>query len=246
MPRLVLLPGFDGTGDLFEPFVDALPAGVAVTVVRYGASVTSYAQCLDIARQHLPPAEPYILLGESFSGPVAISIAATDPPGLRGVVLAGSFMSSPSRMLTWLSPLIGLMPTHGAPEWITDFLLLGRFATPAWRKRVADAMAHISPTIARMRLREIALTSASDDLKRIGVPLLYLRGTRDRLVRGACAEQIVRLLPHAQIVDIDAPHLMLQCAPRESVAALLNFVRQTGALRRGCCALRAPARHTDR
>ena len=227
MPRLVLLPGLDGTGDLFDPLVKALPPGTATTIVRYTApALSSYAQCRAAVRERLPRDEPYVLVGESFSGPVAISIAATQPPGLYGLILVASFVASPRRMLTWLSPLIPFMPTHGAPGWIIDFLLLGRFATPQLREQVADAMTKITPATARERLREVALTSTSEDLTRVRVPILYMRATHDRLVPRSCGKAITRLSARATAVEVDAPHMLLQCAPRECAEVIGEFVKE--------------------
>jgi pimeloyl-[acyl-carrier protein] methyl ester esterase len=39
-PHLVLLPGLDGTGELFAPLLQALDENVTTTVVRYGAELT--------------------------------------------------------------------------------------------------------------------------------------------------------------------------------------------------------------
>lgn len=51
---LVLLPGLDGTGDLFAPVVDALGASVPTQIVRYPLSHASdYATCEAIARTAL-------------------------------------------------------------------------------------------------------------------------------------------------------------------------------------------------
>jgi pimeloyl-[acyl-carrier protein] methyl ester esterase len=67
---LVLLPGLDGTGDLFAPVVDALGPSVPTQIVRYPLSDASdYATCEAIARAALPTDGPYVLLGESFFGP---------------------------------------------------------------------------------------------------------------------------------------------------------------------------------
>jgi pimeloyl-ACP methyl ester carboxylesterase len=117
------------------------------------------------------------------------------------------------------------MPTHGAPGWITDFLLLGRFATPQLRRRVADAMAQITPATARERLREVALTTTSEDLAQVRVPVLYVRATRDRLVPHSCGERIARLSARTTAVDVEAPHLLLQCAPRECANAICEFAK---------------------
>ena len=227
IPTFVLLPGLDGTGDLFDPFVAALPTGSRSTVVRYTSPAQgTYAECRAVALERLPRNEPYVLVGESFSGPIAISIAATNPPGLRGLVLVASFVSSPRRMLTWLSPLIRFIPTHSAPGWITDFLLTGRFATPDLRARIASAMGQITPAIARERLREIGMTNNSAELARMQVPVLYVRAAHDRLVPRSCGERVASLAPLTKVVDVEAPHMVLQCAPRECAKAICTFARE--------------------
>ena len=52
-----------------------------------------------LVRAALPTGQRYFLLGESFSGPLAIRIAANPPAGLAGVILCGTFAKNP---LPWL------------------------------------------------------------------------------------------------------------------------------------------------
>jgi pimeloyl-[acyl-carrier protein] methyl ester esterase len=185
----VLLPGLDGTGRLFKPFVDAVGADAATTVVDYTSpEVSTYADCRVAAERRLPQDEPYILVGESFSGPVAVSIAATHPPGLCGLALVGSFLSSPRSTLKWLSAFIPVLPTHNGPDWLTDFLLLGRHGTPELRTVVRDAMSRVTPRAVRERLREIARVNVCRELSAVRVPVLYLRGVKDKLVPSSCGE----------------------------------------------------------
>jgi pimeloyl-ACP methyl ester carboxylesterase len=101
----------DGTGELFAPFVAALGAGFEVRTVRYpGDHCGGYRELEEIARQAIPADRPYILLGESFSGPIAISIAASAPGQLRGLVLCCTFARNPRPALAALKPFIGALP----------------------------------------------------------------------------------------------------------------------------------------
>jgi pimeloyl-[acyl-carrier protein] methyl ester esterase len=173
--------------------------------------------------------EPYILVGESFSGPIAVSIAATNPRGLRGLVLVGSFVETPRLALRWLSAFIDVLPTHNGPSWLTEFLLLSRWATPELRQGIADAMAKVSRVAVRARLREIAHVDVSAELSKIPAPILYLRATHDRLVPRSSADRVVSIAPHAKVLEIDAPHMLLQCAPAECAKAILDFTREADA-----------------
>ena len=65
-PTLVLLPGMDGTGDLFAPLVAALGPHMRTIIVRYPDEPLDYASHEEIARAALPLGHPFILLGESF------------------------------------------------------------------------------------------------------------------------------------------------------------------------------------
>ena len=82
-PKLVLLPGLDGTGKLFAEFLEALDLGSSAQVVPYPPDIPlGYDELETLVRAALPAHGPFIILGESFSGPLAIRIAARPPPAL--------------------------------------------------------------------------------------------------------------------------------------------------------------------
>ena len=97
---LVLLPGLDGTGLLFGPLVAALPAGLRAAVVRYPVDRSmGYAELAASAAEQLPQGERFVLVGESFGGPLAMILAAGRPAGLVGLVLCATFVTSPRPLL---------------------------------------------------------------------------------------------------------------------------------------------------
>jgi pimeloyl-ACP methyl ester carboxylesterase len=117
---IVLLPGMDGTGSLFSEFIAALPHGLEPIVVAYPIDrALDYADLVQLARESLPTDRPYLLVGESFSGPIAISLAASRPEGLRGLVLVCSFARSPMPVPNALRSLISRLPVKLIPNWIT-------------------------------------------------------------------------------------------------------------------------------
>lgn len=87
-PTVVLLPGMDGTGELFSPLVRAMDPSIPTVIVRYPDVPTDYGAHEVVARAALPGAQSYVLLGESFSGPVAVSIAASRTEHCVGLILA--------------------------------------------------------------------------------------------------------------------------------------------------------------
>lgn len=85
---LVLLPGLDGTGLLFQPLIEMLPSNIKPIVVSYPPDkLLGYNELLPIVLKCLPTDKSFIVLGESFSGPLALRVASTRPDNLEGLVL---------------------------------------------------------------------------------------------------------------------------------------------------------------
>ena len=84
--HVVLLPGLHGTEELFKPFLDNAPSDLELSVVSYPVNqVLSYEALTDIVQERLRGKAPAFLLGESFSGPVALRWLLVNPkdwPGL--------------------------------------------------------------------------------------------------------------------------------------------------------------------
>jgi pimeloyl-[acyl-carrier protein] methyl ester esterase len=223
VPTLVLLPGMDGTGDLFAPLIEALGPDVPSITVRYPDRPLDYGAHEAIARAALPATQPFVLLGESFSGPIAISIAAEAPPGLRGYILCCSFVRSPRPVLRLFRPLLTLVPLQGVPEVVATHFLMGRFATPRLRQMHAQTLRRVSPRVLAARLGAIASVDVQSKLRRVTLPGLYLRATEDRLVPHSAATLFARLSSKARVVDIEGPHFLLQSRPVPAARAIREF-----------------------
>lgn len=224
---LVILPGLDGTGLLLKPFVAALGSGFAITVVSYPvAEPLGYPELEALARAALPEEGPFVILGESFSGPIAVSLAADGSPRLKGVVLCCSFVRNPRPALAWLKPLLRITPLARAPLAALAWLLLGKSSSRALRAAFSQSLAMVSAAALRARLRAVLEVDVSKRLAALNVPVLYLRAARDRVVPLASSELISRLNPRTRIIEMEAPHFLLQSAPAEAAKAVREFVRE--------------------
>lgn len=232
VPTLVLLPGMDGTGEHFAPLIGALRDLLPTIVVRYPDQPLDYAEYELIARAALPQDRPFVVLGESFSGPIALSIAAANPTGLVGYVLCASFARCPRLILRMLRPLLGVIPSHRAPNALASHFLMGRFATPDLRRANAETLRRISPRTLAARLEGVAEVDVSEKLEQIRIPGLYLRGTEDRLVPAAAGRALVRLAPNVRVAEIEGPHFLLQVNPQAAAKAIGDFVRSLAPTRR--------------
>ena len=229
MTRLVLLPGLDGTGDLFAPLIDALQ-GISTQVIRYPPDrPMSYAAHEDCARAELPRDEDYVLLAESFSGPVGITLAAERPPRLKGLVLCVSFVSNPLPVFGGLARLVERLPAVRMPPMLAEPWLHAGRGTPALRRLHAAAMARVAAPVLRARVAALLSVDRRAELRRIAVPMLYLRATRDRLVPSSAARRVLEVRPDVQLVEIAGPHMLLQTEPVACAEALREFLRRCAA-----------------
>lgn len=225
MVALVLLPGLDGTGLLFANFAASLGPDVKIIVVSYPTdAAVGYSALEPIARSFLPKDQPFFLLGESFSGPIAISIAASRPSGLLGLVLCCSFARSPRPSLAVFRPLLAVAPVAVLPLALLSFFVLGRFSSPALRRSLAESLAQVSPSVLRARARAALSVDVSALLARVGVPVLYLRALEDRVVPESASQSVVAFAPTTKVVEFPAPHFLLQVAPSQAAATVREFM----------------------
>jgi pimeloyl-[acyl-carrier protein] methyl ester esterase len=226
-PTLILLPGLDGTGKLFANFLEALDLSLSAHVVPYPPGVPlGYDELESLVRAALPTRQPFVLLGESFSGPLAIRIAARPPRGLVGLVLCVTFASNPFPRLAWARRLAAYLPLKSLPRWMRAPLMWGS-ASPSKAPRQSErAMAGVATAVIRRRIAELLAVDETAALAQISLPTLVLCAAQDRVVSKAATMRIMRGIPHARRVEIDGPHLLLQTCPQECAAAVLSFIRE--------------------
>jgi pimeloyl-[acyl-carrier protein] methyl ester esterase len=237
-PALVLLPGLDGTGMLFLAFVEALKPRVETRIVAYPVDrLLGYAELEVLVRAALPTDRRFVVLAESFSGPIAIRIAADPPVGLVGVVLCVTFASNPYPLLAWARPFAAGLPLKGLPLWIRAPFMWGAWSANRPLPEVERATAAVSETVLRHRIAAVLAVDETSALARVRLPTLVLRASDDHVVPRIASEQILRTLPAAQLVEVEGPHLLLQTRPTECATAVTRFleglaVRVRGAARR--------------
>ena len=225
-PTLVLLPGLDGTGELLAPLRGALDPAHTVAVLPYPDAPHDYGELEEQVRAQLPPQAPFILLGESFSGPIVLRIATAAPANLRGYVLCCSFVRAPRPLLCRAWPVLGVRWPMAVRRSVVRHLLLEPFGTAAIEQRVQLALSAVSARTLASRARAIAGVDLRGHLAAVGVPGLYLRASADRLVPRGCAVEFLRHTAHARVVDVEGPHALLLCNPAAAARVLSEFVAE--------------------
>lgn len=225
-PELVLLPGMDGTGRLFEPLLAALAPTLPCRVVAYPAEPLSLEELIARARAAIPDG-PHVLVAESFSGPIAVRLASEHPPGLRGLVLVSTFLRAPVPARGVARALAGLLPPL-VPPGVAARVLLGRRGTPELRVALHDSMRQLDGRAWRARVIALLDADAREHARDVRVPVLVLRGRGDCLVGASATRELLDGLPKANVVELDGPHLLLQALPVQCAALLAEFIEDAG------------------
>ena len=222
--HLILLPGIDGTGDLFNPMLPFFSGKLTAQVVRYpNDRVVNLAALVQHVLRELPAIELFVLLGESFSGPIAISVAASNPPNLAGIILCASFARAPMPRLARLAATVPALLLMLARQPFAWRLLLGRFAATTVDLLIISAMRKLSPEVLSARLQDVSIADVTSQLAEIRVPMLYLKASRDQFVPRAASELVCAINPDVEVRKIDGRHFLLQVLPQESAERILSF-----------------------
>ncbi|WP_051644710.1 alpha/beta hydrolase [Labrenzia sp. DG1229] len=220
--KIVILPGLDGTGYLLETFAQTLSGSHGVEVVSYPTEKASYADLKTWLAERLPQ-DPYVIIAESFSGPLAIELATKNSLALRGVVFVASFARSPRPVAPWMISFLKLFPHQ--PKLLARLskpFVIGRAGTDHFNKQYAAALRSVSLLTLINRLQEVLATDLRSSLLRLSLPCLYLRAHGDLLVPASVSMGFEMCSAEYQIVK--GPHFLLQAEPELTASLVLDFI----------------------
>lgn len=222
--RVIVLPGLDGTGELLDAFTGALAPEFDAKIIPYPRDrMLGYADLTQLVVAATPRDEPFLLIAESFSGPVALRLAATRPDNLAGLVLCASFAKAPlPRLFSPFMPgrLIRHLPIQRMPARLMMPMLMGKWSSPDWRRRIQASLSGVAGNVIGHRLLEVLRVDEMRSLGHSTCRLLYLRGLRDRLVPAHSRDAIVSVRPDTVCVDVDGPHFLLQAQPAKCAGVI--------------------------
>lgn len=226
---LVLLPGMDGTGELFAPLIRALPSDITPVVVSYPPETPlSYQQLLPLVKEGFPKEGPFVVLGESFSGPLAVLAASENPRNLAGVILCATFITNPIPWLPWWVRFLAVTPVfYLARSFILAKALIGGYGSPEILALLRKAHGKVSPKVMATRARAILAVDVGSALKKIDTPIFFIGGADDKVSPPKNLDEIVRARNDVHVSLIPGPHLILQTKPVETAALISKMVDES-------------------
>jgi pimeloyl-ACP methyl ester carboxylesterase len=246
---VVLIPGIQGRWEWMSPAVDALAERFRVVTFSLcdepssgfstdpSRGVENYLSQIEqvFERAGLDDA---VVIGVSFSGPVAAEFTTRHPERVRGLVLVSAlptdwqpdararfYLRSP----LLLSPLFLIdAPTRAYREVRAALPRLSERARFSAAQAVRVTRYFLSPSRMAARVRWFAEFSFSDP-SGISRPVMVITGEPglDRVVPPHLTERYVTAIPHARHAVIqNTGHLGLLTRPREFVDAVTAFVNE--------------------
>jgi pimeloyl-ACP methyl ester carboxylesterase len=229
-PRLLLVPGIDGTGTLFYRQIPGLERRFAVSATRLRDTAESMEELVADLDQEVSRLAPdggrVALVGESFGGALSLSYALTHPHRVERLVVLNSFAHFAStarlslgyhllRATPWaLMPIVRSLnarrmhSVRTEREEIRRFLELMRSTTRA---------GYLS------RLRMLRRYDLRDRLPALATPVLYLAADRDTLVPAVQQARLMsELSPRASMRVLEGHGHSCLIAPDLDLAAIID------------------------
>ena len=223
--KIVLLPGLDGTGVHFQPFLKEMPSSWEALVFRYPTeSPQDYATLTEFVAQRLPREEPFCLLAESFSGPIAYRLAASGRFPIESVIFVATFLHSPRPTLLNLRHVLPLawLLQFKTPDWILRRLMLDKQTSNEFLTTFWLAVEQVSPGVIMQRLGSIAVLPGGQVT--LNQPCLYLQAGHDLLVPKRSVEDFKAVCPDLKVIQIPGRHFLLQAKPKPCIEAIERWL----------------------
>jgi pimeloyl-ACP methyl ester carboxylesterase len=227
---VVLVPGMNGTGDLFYRQVPHLERSyrVATYALRDDAdSLDALAADLAHTVDVVAPIERRaIIVGESFGGAVALTFALAYPDHVASLVILNSFpYFAPQARLRLAIAGLKILPWGAMPlvRHLTAFRLHSPHTRRAEVKQFIELTARATRDGYINRLKLLRRFDVRDRLHDIRQPVLFLASERDHLVPSvAQARYMADRVPSSVIRILDGHGHICLIAPDLDLAQILN------------------------
>ena len=223
---LVLLPGLNGTKGLFASFISCAPDDIDILSIEYPTDkALSYEQLSLFVMDKLESINgSYVILGESFSGPLSLFVAEKKPLGLIGLVLVATFITAPNvrvaRFLPWTLGFFLTKPLYDVRGFFS------RSDNTSFIQLISAELQKVLPSVLAHRIQQIFMVNAVSALKNCDIPIVYFRGTKDFVVPERNLLNIQTVKPDIEVVRFKTQHFLLQSAPQQAWVAIERFVTQ--------------------
>ena len=234
-PHIYLLPGMDGTGRLLGDFCAAIlnresDSNTPIFDATILSLPTDLPNTYDDLTTHFSEklfrpfaSEKYVIIAESFSGPLAVKLATANQGRLAALVLVATFLKCPApsiaRVLPW-----SLMFRFPPPEFAVKRLMVGHNAPSKTVEMVRETVNGISPSILAQRMRSVLSVDVRREYSQLAIPTFFVEAAHDRMVSRNIQSLLSAQKQDTEFAIVDGHHLLLQTKPDETWEEIQRFL----------------------
>lgn len=224
---LVLLPGLNGTAGLFDPLLSVATNEYELMVISYPThQVKSYEELTTYVLEQVGSIQGrFVLVGESFSGPIAILLSAKSINGLIGTMLVATFASAPYFTLVKYLPWKLIFKMAKVFYWL--LIKFSDTKKASILKAASIALQKISPEVLAARTRAALTIDVSRELQKSRVPVVYFAAKYDVVVPKWNLKKILKIKPDTKVETFNSNHFLLQSVPQQAWEAIDKFIKET-------------------
>lgn len=226
---VVLVPGMDGTGQLFYRQAPRLARSYRVGTYALRDTASMEVLITDLARVTDAVASVErraIIIGESFGGALALSFALARPERVSALVVLNSFpYFAPQRRLRLARHGLGVLPwgSMALIRRLTAFRMHSRHTHRQEIRRFLELTAQTSRDGYLARLKALTEYDIRDRLHDIRAPTLFLAAEHDHLVPSvAQARYMAERVPRAVVRVLAGHGHICAIAPDVDFEQILN------------------------
>lgn len=221
---VVLLPGFNGNSELFKNFIKEKPENITCIPIDYPDAIYSYHQLADLLAHDLQSISgSFVLLGESFAGPLAILLAEKLGSKVSHLILVATFVTSPKPKIFYYLPWNSIFYL-AKPIYKMAKIFFSKFSKTQMLADVFTELLKVDSAIYAARMRDIFRVDVSENLCRLTLPIMYIRATQDLTVCKKSLREVQALQPNIVIEEVSAPHMILQIQAEKAWQAIFRFI----------------------
>jgi pimeloyl-[acyl-carrier protein] methyl ester esterase len=120
--------------------------------------------------------------------------------------------------------MLPTLPINAVTMPVANKFLMANYTDETIAKMLFSAIQKVSPNVMRARLDAVIGVDYTSYLQKINVPILYLQGKSDYLVPNSAGKYIVEQAKNAELIALNAPHLLLQIAADEAAEKVQSFI----------------------
>ncbi|MFI5118937.1 MAG: alpha/beta fold hydrolase [Thermoanaerobaculia bacterium] len=214
---VVLLPGLHSSTALYDAFIALAPPWARCHPL---ALPTVGDQTFDALAGVLEPElrrlEAFVLVAESFSGPIAARLSARLGQKVALLVLCNPVVEMSVRVPERL--LVSIAASAWMPVWCASMALSGGDTSIA--RAALGEVRGLPKGILAQRLSAVFSATEEALSSHLAPPLLTILGTSDNLVSLSRSRAFFSRILQSMVAEIEEPHFIIQTRPAEVWAAI--------------------------